>query len=95
VRAHGRLELGALALEHRRDLLQREPEPAQREDPVEPGDLGRPVAAVAVAGALGGCEQADRVPVVQGANGEAARLREGADGVGGIVHAVTVDPDVT
>src|SRR5690606_16826207 len=61
------------------DLLQREPELAQREDLLEPRDLLLPVQPVAGAAARGRPQQPDPVVVVQGADGQPGPAGQLAD----------------
>lgn len=58
-------------VEDRGDVGEREPEPAEQADPVQPRDVARRVQAVATRAAAGRREQADVLVVVQRSDGQA------------------------
>ena len=72
--SHGRGR-AVLGLQQRPDLLERQPEAPEREQPVQPLHVGRPIQAVAAARAFGRRQQPELVVVVQRADGHARALR--------------------
>jgi hypothetical protein len=96
VLADDRLERGAV--ERGRDLVEAQPEPPQRDDPGEPLEVVRPVAAMARVRPLLRRQQAELVVVVQRANRQAGSVADLADaeeaGVQGHGEG-TVGPHVT
>jgi hypothetical protein len=68
--ADHRARIAAVAVEQRADLAEPEPEPAERDDPVQPPHVGVRVQAVARLAALRRGQQADLVVVAQRADGE-------------------------
>jgi len=64
------LEIPIRIFEQALDLLEREPQRAQRHDVLEPNDLLLAIEAVPGVGAITGLEQSEFIPVVKRAHGE-------------------------